>query len=109
MLNYHDTGCVLASRLSSTCPNASILLLERGVKEDSRVLPALGFAPGFVSTIETNYRSVLQDNFEGITVSQSSGKLLGGSSAVNHEVWTRGSSVDLSVLKVTLFGLYLLT
>lgn len=72
------------------------------MKEDPRVLPALGFAPGFVSTIETNYRSVLQDNFEGISVSQTSGKLLGGSSAVNYEVWTRGASVDLFVLNASL-------
>ncbi|KAH8811291.1 glucose dehydrogenase [Xylogone sp. PMI_703] len=87
-------GCVLASRISAARPDASILLLEKGVKDDPRVLPALGFAPGFTSTIETNYRTVPQTNFAGITVSQTSGKLLGGSSAINYEVWTRGAAVD---------------
>lgn len=94
-------GCVLASRLSSARPDLSILVLEKGVKEDARVLPALGFAPGFGSTIETNYRSVPQKGFEGITVCQTSGRLLGGSSAVNYETWTRGSSVDLFVTILT--------
>jgi hypothetical protein len=57
--------------------------LKGGAKKDARVPPALGYAPGFGSNIETNSRSVLQDNFERITVSQTSEKLLGGSSTVN--------------------------
>ncbi|KAF4459475.1 glucose dehydrogenase [Fusarium albosuccineum] len=89
-------GCVLASRLSKALPTASLLIIERGVAKDDRVLPALGFAPGFGSNIETNLRSVPQPAFEGITVSQTSGSIVGGSSAVNYETWTRGASVDFA-------------
>ncbi|KAH7266114.1 glucose dehydrogenase [Fusarium solani] len=87
-------GCVLASRISKALPNVSLLVIERGVARDDRVTPALGFAPGFGSDIETNLLSTPQPNFEGLAVSQTSGLILGGSSAVNYETWTRGASVD---------------
>ena len=88
---------MLASRLSKHLPHYTILVIERGVHGDQRVEPALGFAPGFGSTIETNLYSVPQAGFEGISVCQTSGSILGGSSAINYETWTRGSSVDLYV------------
>ncbi|KAI8725418.1 GMC-OxRdtase-N domain-containing protein [Fusarium sp. LHS14.1] len=87
-------GCVLASRISKALPTASLLVIERGVARDDRVTPALGFAPGFGSDIETNLLSTPQPNFAGLAVSQTSGLILGGSSAVNYETWTRGASVD---------------
>ncbi|RMJ19259.1 hypothetical protein CDV36_001102 [Fusarium kuroshium] len=82
------------TRISKTLPTASLLVIERGVAQDDRVLPALGFAPGFGSNIETNLFSTPQPAFEGLVVSQTSGLILGGSSAVNYETWTRGASVD---------------
>ena len=93
--NKLSVGCVLASRLSKHLPDSTILVIERGVHQDHRVEPALGFAPGFGSTIETNFYSTPQTGFEDISVCQTSGSILGGSSAINYETWTRGSSVDL--------------
>lgn len=92
---YSFAGCVLASRISASLPDVRILLIEKGLKEDPRVLPAVGLAPGFSSNIETNYRSVPRDGLQGSTVCQTSGQLLGGSSAVNYGVWTTGAAVDL--------------
>ncbi|RSL55913.1 hypothetical protein CEP54_009122 [Fusarium duplospermum] len=88
------TSCVLASRISKALPTVSLLVIERGVAQDDRVTPALGFTPGFGSEIETNLLSTPQPSFEGLAVSQTSGLVLGGSSAVNYETWTRGASVD---------------
>ncbi|KAI8669490.1 GMC-OxRdtase-N domain-containing protein [Fusarium keratoplasticum] len=87
-------GGTAGNRISKAFPNVSLLVIERGVAQDDRVTPALGFAPGFGSDIETNLLSTPQPNFEGLAVSQTSGLILGGSSAVNYETWTRGASID---------------
>ncbi|RAL13108.1 GMC family oxidoreductase [Aspergillus homomorphus CBS 101889] len=88
-------GCVLASRISHARPDLRILLIEAGVDKDDRVLPALGLAGGFDSSIEWNYRSVPQPRgFGGDVVNLTSGKIVGGGSAVNYQAFTRGPAVD---------------
>ncbi|RAH70007.1 GMC family oxidoreductase [Aspergillus aculeatinus CBS 121060] len=88
-------GCVLASRISHARPHLRILLLEAGVDKDDRVLPTLGIMGGFDSNLEWNYRSVPQARgFGGEVVNLTSGKIVGGGSAVNYQTFTRGPAVD---------------
>lgn len=91
------SGCVLASRISDRRPDLAILLIEAGVQKDEQTLPAMGFLPGAGdSDIEWNYRSEPQlDGFGGNTVCLTSGKILGGGSAVNFQSFTRGPAIDL--------------
>ncbi|OJJ68314.1 hypothetical protein ASPBRDRAFT_134278 [Aspergillus brasiliensis CBS 101740] len=88
-------GCVLASRISQTRPNLRILLIEAGIDKDDRTSPALGFTAGFDSDLEWNLRSVPQERaFGGETVCLTTGKIVGGGSGVNYQVFTRGPAVD---------------
>ncbi|PWY84786.1 glucose dehydrogenase [Aspergillus heteromorphus CBS 117.55] len=88
-------GCVLASRISTSRPDLRILLVEAGVEKDDRTSGAMAFTGGFDSDIEWNYRSVPQERkFGGDTVCLTSGKIVGGGSAVNYQVFTRGPAVD---------------
>ncbi|KAI9740147.1 MAG: hypothetical protein M1834_004725 [Cirrosporium novae-zelandiae] len=89
-------GCVLASRLSSSMPDASILLIEAGPRHDSRTLPGVG---GYVptcgdKTLEWENMSTPQAALGGSSIPLPGGKILGGSSAINYTAWTRGPSVD---------------
>jgi hypothetical protein len=47
------------------------------------------------SSIEWDHLSVPQNALNGKTVSQVQGKIMGGSSAINVQAWTRGPSIDL--------------
>ncbi|OWP03139.1 hypothetical protein B2J93_7165 [Marssonina coronariae] len=87
-------GCILASRLCSSLPEHPILLLEAGPEQDDRVAPSMGVAFSDPSDIQWNYLSVPQGALEEKIIKQSQGKVLGGSSAVNFQAWTRGSAAD---------------
>ncbi|RAK93372.1 glucose dehydrogenase [Aspergillus costaricaensis CBS 115574] len=88
-------GCVVASRISQSRPDLRILLIEAGVEKDDRTSGAMGFVAGFGSDIEWPHRSVPQERaFGGDTVCLTSGKLVGGGSGVNYQVFTRGPAVD---------------
>ncbi|BCS10581.1 hypothetical protein ALUC_31398S [Aspergillus luchuensis] len=88
-------GCVVASRISQSRPGLRILLIEAGVENDDRTSGAMGFVAGFGSDIEWPHRSVPQERaFGGDTVCLTSGKLVGGGSGVNYQVFTRGPAVD---------------
>ncbi|PYI07547.1 glucose dehydrogenase [Aspergillus sclerotiicarbonarius CBS 121057] len=88
-------GCVLASRISHRRPDLRVLLIEAGVQKDERTSGAMAFAGGFDSDLEWNYRSVPQERaFGGDTVCLTSGKIIGGGSGVNYQVFTRGPAID---------------
>ncbi|GKZ71987.1 hypothetical protein AnigIFM50267_008035 [Aspergillus niger] len=88
-------GCVLASRISQSRPDLRILLIEAGIEKDDRTSAAMGFVAGFDSDLEWNLRSVPQERaFGGDTVCLASGKIVGGGSGVNYQVYTRGPAVD---------------
>lgn len=46
-------------------------------------------------SIEWDHLSVPQNTLNGKTVGQVQGKIMGGSSAINVQGWTRGPSIDL--------------
>ncbi|KAH8698370.1 hypothetical protein BGW36DRAFT_396168 [Talaromyces proteolyticus] len=87
-------GCVLASRLSEYLPESSILLIEAGVKDDPRIRPALGLTGQAANEIKWNIQSVPQRAVGNKTIDLVQGKVLGGTSAINHQLWSRGSAGD---------------
>jgi choline dehydrogenase-like flavoprotein len=92
-----ELGFVLASRLSNYLPSKSILIIEAGPERDPRVEPALGLLVSDPSNILWNHRSVPQPELRGKTVGQPQGKILGGSSAVNYQTWTRGAAAEFDL------------
>ena len=92
-------GCVIASRLSKALPHLSFLVIEAGPAQDARVLPGLGYIPGLphsgdTTRIEWDTASTPQARLGGTSFDLPSGKILGGSSAINFANWCRGPSVD---------------
>lgn len=90
-----SAGCVLASRLSED-PAVTVCLLEAGGPDDSVFVRApLGFvATANLGIHSWGYHTVPQAGFDGRRGFQPRGKVLGGSSAVNAMVYTRGNARD---------------
>jgi choline dehydrogenase len=90
-----SAGCVLASRLSED-PAVTVCLLEAGGPDDSVFIRApLGFvATANLGIHSWGYHTVPQAGFQGRRGFQPRGKVLGGSSAVNAMVYTRGNARD---------------
>ena len=90
-----SAGCVLASRLSED-PSVTVCLLEAGGPDDSVFIRApLGFvATANLGIHSWGYHTVPQAGFDGRRGFQPRGKVLGGSSAVNAMVYTRGNARD---------------
>ncbi|CAO1604626.1 hypothetical protein XANCAGTX0491_008170 [Xanthoria calcicola] len=90
------SGSLLASRLSRSLPHLSILLLDAGGPNDDVSLQSFAerhttmMSPGY----NWGYRTVPQPELKGREIDYSRGMGLGGSSAINFCVWTRGSRDD---------------
>ncbi|KAL9602213.1 MAG: hypothetical protein Q9179_002617 [Wetmoreana sp. 5 TL-2023] len=91
------SGCLLASRLAHTLKEDQILLIEAGGENSSTEYQGFGdrnftlaTAPGY----NWGYKTVPQENLEDREIDQSRGKGLGGSTAINFCVWTRGPRSD---------------
>ncbi|KAL8720282.1 MAG: hypothetical protein Q9181_007933 [Wetmoreana brouardii] len=91
------SGCLLASRLAHALKGDQILLIEAGGENSSTKYQGFGdrnftlaTAPGY----NWGYKTVPQENLEGREIDQSRGKGLGGSTAINFCVWTRGPRSD---------------
>lgn len=90
------SGSILAYRLAKLLPNHSVLLLEAGgdnADEKYRTFRERYFAlmtPGY----NWGYKTIPQSNLKDREIDYSRGKGLGGSSAINFCVYTRGSKAD---------------
>ena len=88
---------MLASRLAEAFPNFEILLIEAGGENVDPEHERFGerhwtfaTAPGY----DWGYKTVPQEHLGGREIDYTRGKGLGGSSAVNFCVYTRGPSSD---------------
>ncbi len=88
-------GITITSRLSAALPNLSILLLEAGPSADPRLEPTQGYSSKLDPNIEWDHKTVPQKGLDGKVVAQVQGKVMGGSSAINVQAWTRGAAIDL--------------
>ncbi|WP_449061287.1 GMC family oxidoreductase, partial [Planomonospora algeriensis] len=89
-----SAGCVLANRLSAD-PSVSVALLEAG-GSDARLevrMPA-GFAKLFKTPCDWNFTTVGQAGLSGRELYWPRGRMLGGSSSLNAQMWVRGHRAD---------------
>jgi choline dehydrogenase len=92
-----SAGCVLASRLSAD-PACSVLLLEAGPparKLETRV-PAAA-AKLFKTSYDWDYTTACQPGLAGRRLYWPRGKIVGGSSAINFQIYARGHPADFDL------------
>jgi choline dehydrogenase-like flavoprotein len=89
-----SAGCVLAGRLSAD-PACRVLLLEAGGSDRKREIriPA-AFTKLLRTGYDWDYRTSKQPQLSDRQLYWPRGKTLGGSSAINGQIWTRGHRVD---------------
>lgn len=89
-------GNAVAARLSQQHPDLSILVVEAGPSapdEDRIVIPGLkGSTLG--TQYDWNFTSIPQPQLNNRVITQSRGKVLGGTSAINLLIWDRGSAPE---------------
>ena len=89
-----SAGCVLAARLSEN-PAAKVLLLEAGGRDWHPFyhLPA-GFAKMTKGIGRWGWSTVPQRHMNGMTIRYTQAKVIGGGSAINAQIYTRGNALD---------------
>ncbi|GAA5943560.1 hypothetical protein JCM10213_008904 [Rhodosporidiobolus nylandii] len=88
-------GCVLASRLSED-PNVTVLLIEAGESDQKQLfskVPA-GWGNLWKTPAEWNYSTIPQPTLDGRELYQPRGKMLGGCSAINAQIYQHCSPED---------------
>ena len=90
-----SAGSVLASRLSED-PATSVILLEAGGDGDGFMVQfPVGFARMLVNDkYDWQYRQLPDASINGRRFVWSAGRMLGGSSSINGQVWIRGTRDD---------------
>jgi choline dehydrogenase len=89
-----SAGCVLAARLSED-PGTRVLLLEAGPPDRAKEIriPA-AFAKLFKSKFDWGYETAPQPGLAGRRIYFPRGRTLGGSSALNAQMWMPGHPAD---------------
>ncbi|MEX0992748.1 MAG: GMC family oxidoreductase N-terminal domain-containing protein [Solirubrobacterales bacterium] len=89
-----SAGCVLANRLSAN-PDVNVLLLEAGPRDKKKEIriPA-AFPKLFKTEYDWGYETEPQEALDGRKLYWPRGRTLGGSSAVNAQMWVRGNPLD---------------
>lgn len=90
-----SAGAVIASRLAED-PSKSVLLLEAGPKDSSplfHVPAAMRYAYN-APRYNWNYETETEPHINGRTLVQPRGKVLGGSSSINGQLYLRGHPMD---------------
>jgi choline dehydrogenase len=87
-------GCVLANRLSAD-GRTTVLLVEAGSRDKRKEIHIPAAWPKlFKSSVDWNYQTVPQRELAGRSVYWPRGKMLGGSTSMNAQMYVRGHSSD---------------
>lgn len=91
-----SAGCVLARRLSEGAPGASILVLEAGGRDiDPMIHVPLGIGVMHERRAhDWGYDTEPEPGLGGRSIEAMRGKVVGGSSSINHMSWVRGNRGD---------------
>jgi choline dehydrogenase len=89
-----SAGCVMAGRLSED-PQASVLLIEAGPRDNKMEvhIPA-GFPKLFKTERDWDYHTEGQEHLDGRELYWPRGKMLGGCSSINAQMYVRGNRAD---------------
>lgn len=89
-----SAGCVLAARLSEN-PQVSVLLIEAGGRDNNVLFhwPA-GFARMTKGIASWGWSTVPQKHLGGREIWFTQGKVIGGGSTINAQIYTRGNRLD---------------
>lgn len=89
-----SAGCALAYRLSAD-PNNRVLLLEAGPSDWNPLIRLpVGEALTIGGSIDWKFKTVSEPGLDGRSIDTPRGKVLGGSSAINGQLYVRGHSGD---------------
>ncbi|MEU5862884.1 GMC family oxidoreductase N-terminal domain-containing protein [Nonomuraea sp. NPDC047529] len=89
-----SAGCVLANRLSAD-PSVSVALVEAGGHDDKlEIRMPAGFAKLFKTDYDWNFTTAKQDEMSGRELYWPRGRVIGGSSSLNAQMWVRGCQED---------------
>jgi choline dehydrogenase len=87
-------GCVLANRLTAD-PSRRVLLVEAGGSDrKTEISIPAAFAKLFHTDVDWDYETVPQARLHGRRLYWPRGKVLGGSSSLNAQMWVRGHPSD---------------
>ncbi|MET9248383.1 GMC family oxidoreductase N-terminal domain-containing protein [Nonomuraea sp. NPDC003709] len=89
-----SAGCVLANRLSAD-PGVTVALVEAGGQDDKlEIRMPAGFAKLFKTDYDWNYTTAKQGEMSGRELYWPRGRVIGGSSSLNAQMWVRGCERD---------------
>lgn len=89
-----SAGCVLANRLSAN-PEVTVALVEAGGQDDKlEIRMPAGFAKLFKTDYDWNYTTAKQAEMSGRELYWPRGRVIGGSSSLNAQMWVRGTAHD---------------
>ncbi|MFC3818580.1 GMC family oxidoreductase [Planomonospora venezuelensis] len=89
-----SAGCVLAGRLSAD-PAVTVALLEAGGSDRKlEIRMPAGFAKLFKTDYDWNFTTAKQAELSGRELYWPRGRVLGGSSSLNAQMWVRGHRAD---------------
>jgi choline dehydrogenase-like flavoprotein len=89
-----SAGCVMAARLSED-PDVSVLLLEAGPRDtDPYIHMPVGFFKTTAGPLTWGYQTAPGREINGRVMTYPQGRVLGGGSSINAQVFTRGCRED---------------
>ncbi|MEV2267113.1 GMC family oxidoreductase [Nonomuraea africana] len=89
-----SAGCVLANRLTSD-PSVTVALVEAGGQDDKlEIRMPVAFAKLFRTDYDWNYSTAKQRELAGRELYWPRGRVVGGSSSLNAQMWVRGHRRD---------------
>ncbi|MBB5085237.1 GMC family oxidoreductase [Nonomuraea endophytica] len=89
-----SAGCVLANRLSAD-PGVTVALVEAGGQDDKlEIRMPAGFKALFKTEYDWNYTTTKQAEMAGRELYWPRGRVIGGSSSLNAQMWVRGCAAD---------------